>query len=166
MIAAQGEGDGIAEVHRVEPQLLRALKGRIGEKFLHEGQHLRARFENVLHQPAALVVRQPVRPVLEQLRAHLHAAEVIFQIMRQDPEQLILVLGERLELIPGGLQRQMRAHPGEQFRAAEGLDHIVHPAAFQRLHDERFVIRRREKDDGDVGPFRLFPDQQAGLDAI
>ena len=72
--------------------------------------------------------------------------------MRENAEQFILVLGQLLELVARGFQRQLRPHARNQLGLVERLGDIIHAAGIQRADNQVLVIGRGKKNDRDVLP--------------
>ena len=87
-----------------------------------------------------------------QVGAHVDATKVIFQIVRENTEQLILVFRELLELIACGFQRQLRPHARNEFGLVEWFGYIIHAAGIQRADNHVFVIGSGKKNDGNFFP--------------
>ena len=87
-------GDCVLETNRLGLDTQAVVRGSICQKLLHESEHLAARMGDVLgHQPQ-LRICQRLSTVTEQLGAHLHAAQMVLQIVSEDTQQLIFVFGE------------------------------------------------------------------------
>ncbi len=103
---------------------------------------------------------------LDQFRADGHGGEVVLQVVRQDAEELLLVLGELAEPVAGGFQREVGAHAGGELGGVEGFRDVVHAARLQGADDEGFVGRGGEKDDRDVGPLGIGADALADREPV
>ena len=87
-----------------------------------------------------------------QFGAHVHAAEIILQIMRENAEQFVLVLGQLFEAVARGFQRQLRPHARNQFGMVERFGDVIHAARVQRPDNQILVVRGGKKNDRDVLP--------------
>ena len=142
------------------------VRRSIGQKLLHEGEHLAARMRDVLgHQPQ-LRVRHRLGAVTEQLGAHVHAAQMVLEVVGEDAEQFIPVLGELLQLVAGLFERQVGADARHQFGVVEGLGDVVHAAAFQGANDQALVVGRGKENDRNLSPIGFLPDSPANLESV
>jgi hypothetical protein len=82
------------------------------------------------------------------------------------PSSFVFFLGDFLQRIAGAFERHMRAHARDQLRFVERLRDIVDAADFQRPHDQTFVVRGGEKDNGDIGPQGLGADRGTGFEPV
>ena len=82
----------------------------VGQELSDEPQQLGVGLADILAQPREVGVTKGEGFVLQELRAHLNAAEVVLQVMGENSEQFILVLGEALQAVARGFQGQMRSH--------------------------------------------------------
>jgi hypothetical protein len=80
---------------------------------------------------------------------------MIFQIMREDAEDFVLVFREHPQLVTRLLQRDLRTHAGDQLGFVKGLRHIIHATGLECLHDEVLVIGGGEKNNRNVLPARI-----------
>ncbi len=136
------------------------------EKLLDEGEHLVGSVQDVRRDfQQALVVELP-GAVMQELRAHLHPAEMVFQVVGEDAEKLVLVLGQPAQPVARLLQRQVGPHPRDELRLVEGLGDIVDPAGLERLDDHRLVVGRRDEDDRDLAQLRPGADAPADLESV
>ena len=150
---------------RVDVDREAAVGGRVRQELLDEREHLVGSVQDVRGHRFSLV-RAARRAVMQELGAHLHPAEVVLQVVRQDAQKLVLVLGELLQPVPRPLERQVGAHPRHQLGLVEGLRHVVDRAGLERAHDERLVVRGRQEDDRDLGQARLGADALAHLESV
>jgi len=66
---------------------------------------------NVLgHQPQLGIVKRPYA-ITEYLGAHVHAAQMVFKIVRKDAEKLIFVFRELLQFVTSSFQSNVGADP-------------------------------------------------------
>ena len=128
-----------------------------GREVKVESEQLAAGAMNVFRKLGRFRVRARAarKPFVQHLCAHLHAAQMIFQVMREDAEQLVLVLGHLLEPVARVFPGELRMDTRDEFRLVERLGDVIHAARLQRAHDEILVVRRREENDRDVAPLGI-----------
>src|ERR1700722_12687013 len=95
-------------------------------------------------------------PFTKELGAHIEAAEMIFQIVGEDAQEFVLVLGKFLEPITGGFEGELRANAGNQFGLVKRLGNIINAPGVKGTDDKVFVISSGKENDGNVAPLRIF----------
>ena len=71
-------------------------------------------------------------PSHNTLRAHVHAHQVIFQIMHEHAQRLLPVLRQLFQMVAGRLFGQLGANPRNQFGLIESTDEAVGRSHSQR----------------------------------
>jgi len=91
---------------------------------------------------------------------------MVFEVVGEDAEQFVPVLGELVQLVAGPFERQVGADARHQLGVVEGLGDVIHAAALEGANDQTLVVRRRKENNGNLNPSSILPDSPANLESV